>query len=144
MSGQSLGLAYVWFVRQEFAQLAARQMNGKRNHPENEEERGNTRGEASEDSLPTGRLLYEKRCDCNRVVARCMVRVHMSWPICLLFSFLSYVYLSILTLNCDLTTMSSRLPTLSYVAFLDQYQSIGKRPQPAAISGSFMLRGLSR
>lgn len=29
MSGQSLGLAYVWFVRQEFAQLAARQMNGK-------------------------------------------------------------------------------------------------------------------
>lgn len=62
-----------------------------------------------------------------RVVARCMVRVYMSWPICLLLSFLSYVYLSILTLNCNLTTMSSRLPTLSYVAFLYQYQSTGKR-----------------
>lgn len=68
-----------------------------------------------------------------RVVARCMVRVYMSWPICLLLSFLEYVYLSILTLNCNLTTMSSRLPTssllptLSYVAFLYQYQSTGKR-----------------
>ncbi|PNX73218.1 RNA-binding protein, partial [Trifolium pratense] len=28
-SGQSLGFAYIWFVKEESAQLAAKEMNGK-------------------------------------------------------------------------------------------------------------------